>query len=100
MITNQYAYNGDGQRVQVIDSQGTKKQIWDQENILLETDGSNVTQVVYTLQPAGYGSLISQRRSSTTTYYLYDALGSTRKIVNSGGTITDSYDYRAYGETF
>lgn len=25
MITNQYTYNGDGQRVQIVDSQGTKK---------------------------------------------------------------------------
>ena len=41
MITNQYAYNGDGKRVQVIDSQGTKKQLWDGDNVLLETDGSN-----------------------------------------------------------
>jgi hypothetical protein len=34
----------------------------------LETDGSNVTQVVYTLEPAGYGNLVSQRRGSTSSY--------------------------------
>jgi RHS repeat-associated protein len=100
MTTNQYTFNGDGQRVQVVDSQGTKKPIWDIQNILLETDGSNVTQVVYTLEPAGYGNLISQRRSSTTSYYLFDALGSTRKLTGSASSITDSYDFRAYGETF
>jgi RHS repeat-associated protein len=100
MTTNQYTFNGDGQRVQIVDSQGTKKPIWDFENILVETDGSNVTQVVYTLEPAGYGNLISQRRSSTTSYYLFDALGSTRKLTGSASSITDSYDFRAYGETF
>ena len=100
MITNQYTYNGDGQRVQIVDSQGTKKQIWDGENILLETDGANATQVVYTNEPAGYGNLVSQRRGSTTSYYLFDALGSTRKLTNAAGSVTDSYDYRAYGETY
>jgi RHS repeat-associated protein len=100
MTTNQYTFNGDGQRVQIVDSQGTKKPIWDFQNILLETDGSNVTQVVYTLEPAPYGNLISQRRSSTTSYYLFDAVGSTRKLTGSASSITDSYDFRAYGETY
>jgi RHS repeat-associated protein len=100
MITNQYAYNGDGQRVQIVDSQGTKKPIWDGENILLETDGADATQVVYTLEPAGYGNLVSQRRGSTSSYYLFDALGSTRKLTNSAGTVTDSYDFGAWGNTF
>jgi RHS repeat-associated protein len=100
MTTNQYTFNGDGQRVQIDDSQGTKKPIWDFQNILLETDGSNATQVVYTLEPAVFGSLISQRRGSTTSYYLFDALGSSRKLTSSAGSITDSYDFRAYGETY
>ncbi len=39
-------YNGDGQRVSIVDSQGTKKPIWDGENILLETDGMTIF-VVY-----------------------------------------------------
>jgi YD repeat-containing protein len=99
MTTNQYTFNGDGQRVQIVDSQGTKKPIWDFENVLLETDGSNVTKVVYTLEPAGFGNLISQRRAGS-TFYLFDALGSTRKLIDFSGTVTDSYDYRAYGETF
>jgi RHS repeat-associated protein len=98
MTTNQYTFNGDGQRVQIVDSQGTKKPIWDLENILLETDGSNVTQVVYTLEPAGYGNLVSQRRGSTTSFYLFDALGSTRKLTSSAGAVTDSYEFRAYGD--
>lgn len=100
MTTSQYTYNGDGQRVQVVDSQGTKKQIWDGKNILLETDGADATQVVYTQEPADYGNLVSQRRGSTTSTFLFDALGSTRKVTNSAGSVTDSYEYRAYGEIY
>jgi RHS repeat-associated protein len=100
MTTNVYTFSGDGQRVQIVDSQGTKKPIWDLQNVLLETDGSNVTQVVYTLEPAGFGNLVSQRRGSTTSFYFFDALGSTRKLTSSAGSVTDSYDFRAFGETF
>ena len=74
--------------------------IWALSNILLEQDGSDVTQVVYTLEPAGYGNLISQRRSSTTSFYLFDALGSTRMLTNSAGSSTDTYNFKAFGETY
>ena len=48
-IVDTFTYNGDGQRVQKIDSTGTTKHVWDGQNILLETDASNIIQVVYTL---------------------------------------------------
>ena len=86
--------------MQIVDSAGTKKPIWDLQNILLEQDGSNVTQAVYTLEPAGYGNLISQRRSSTTSFYLFDALGSTRMLTSSAGASTDTYNFKAFGETW
>ena len=90
-IVDTFTYNGDGQRVQKIDSTGTTKHLWDGQNILLETDGSNIIQVVYTLQPMLYGNLISQRRSGTTSFYLFDGLGSTTQLANSTGSVTDSY---------
>ncbi|MEZ6099331.1 MAG: RHS repeat-associated core domain-containing protein [Pirellulaceae bacterium] len=102
-VDNVYTFNGDGKRVQIVDSTGTKRPIWDFENVLLETNGSNTTQVIYTLEPMTYGSLVSQRRSGTTTLYLFDALGSTRKIIDNPGAsaaVLDSYDYKAYGETY
>ncbi|MFI5461267.1 MAG: RHS repeat-associated core domain-containing protein, partial [Isosphaerales bacterium] len=96
-IVDTFTYNGDGQRVQKQDSTGTTKHVWDRQNIFLETDGSNIIQVVYTLQPLLYGNLISQRRSGTTSFYLFDGLGSTTQLVNSAGTVTDSYLYDSFG---
>ena len=96
-IVDTFTYNGDGQRVQKVDSTGTTKHVWDGQNILLETNGSNIIQVVYTLQPLLYGNLISQRRSTTTSFYLFDGLGSTTQLANSSGTVTDSYVYDSYG---
>jgi RHS repeat-associated protein len=96
-IVDTFTYNGDGQRVQKIDSTGTTKHVWDGQNIILETDGSNIIQVVYTLQPELYGNLVSQRRSGTTSLYLFDGLGSTIQLTSSTGSVTDSYLYDSWG---
>ena len=96
-VPNTFIYNGDSQRVQKQNSTGTTRQIWDGQNILLETDGSNIIQVVYTFQPELYGNLISQRRSGATSFYLFDGLGSTTQLGNSTGSITDTYLYDSFG---
>ena len=92
-----FAYNADGQRVEQRDATSTTKAIWDEENLLLETDGSDVTQAVYTLEPEVYGNQISQRRSGTTQYYHFDGLGSTDRLTNASETVTDTYKYKAFG---
>jgi hypothetical protein len=90
-------YDGDSKRVRKDDSTGTAKAIWDDENILSETDQNDVTQVIYTLEPSVYGNLLSQRRSGVTNYFLFDALGSTDRLADGTGTVTDSYIYQAFG---
>lgn len=94
---NTFLYDGDDKRVQAEDSSGTTKSIWDLENILQETDGSNVTQATFTLWPALYADLVSQRRGSTTNFFLFDGLGSTDRLTDASGGVTDSYLYYAFG---
>jgi RHS repeat-associated protein len=96
-VADTFTYNGDGQRVQKLDSTGTTKHVWDGQNILLETNAGNIIQVLYTLQPVVYGNLISQHRSGVDSFYLFDALGSTRQLANSTGTATDQYVYDSFG---
>jgi RHS repeat-associated protein len=96
-VPNTFAYNGDGLRVQKQDSTGTAKHVWDEQNIVLETDGSNIIQSVYSLEPVLFGNLVSQRRSGATSYYLFDALGSTRQLAGSAGSVTDTYLYDSWG---
>ena len=61
-------YNADGRQVEIqgydadLDVIFTTKIVWDGENELLETDENDVTKAVNTLQPAGYGNLVSGRR--------------------------------------
>ena len=46
-----------------------------------------------------YGDdLISQSRGATTHIYHYDGLGSTRALSGATDTLTDTYDYDAFGE--
>jgi RHS repeat-associated protein len=96
-IVDSLVYNGDGQRVQKQDSAGTTKHVWDELNILLETNVSNVIQVVYTLEPIMYGNLISQSGGGVDSFYLFDALGSARQLASSAGTVTDGYIYDSFG---
>ena len=96
-VVNTFTYNADGQRVQKQDSTGTTNHIWDERNILLETNGSNVTQVVYTLEPEGYGNLISQSRTGTDSFYLFDALGSTRQLAGNSGLASENFTLDSFG---
>ena len=75
----------------------TTNYIWDEDNLLAEADGSNVVQTVYTNEPDEYGNLVSSRISGATSYHHFDAIGSTRQLTNSAGTVTDTVIYDAWG---
>jgi hypothetical protein len=84
MITNQYTFNGDGQRVQIVDSQGTKKPIWDGEKILLETDGAAARQAsTYSTPWARHESLPAQPATSAAATTFGDWLVSVWGIIFS-----------------
>jgi len=75
----------------------TTKYIWDDDNLLAEADGTNAINVVYTNEPKQFGNLVSTRIAGTTSYQHFDALGSTRQLTNSAGTVTDTVIDDAWG---
>ena len=83
-VPNTMQYDGDGKRVQKVDSTGTTNFVWDEENVLQEANQSEITQVTYTLEPLVYGNLISQNRAGTPSYYHFDGLGSTEQLTSNG----------------
>jgi len=91
-------YDGDGKRRRYEDNQDAllRNFLWDGENIARQTDVNNATNRNYTLNPQVYGELISQDGPA---FHHYDALGSTRNLTDSGQSITDTRDYRAFGAT-
>ena len=51
-VVDSFTYNGDGLRVQKHDSTGTTNHVWDVKSILLETNASNLIQVLYSGRPS------------------------------------------------
>ena len=100
-----YQYDGNGMRVRSGHDSG-QGNVWDTRfyydvgvspyGYLFESDDAKNMTVAYTIDRSG--SLISQRRGGSTYYHHYDALGSTRLLTDSSQTITDTYDYYAFGE--
>jgi RHS repeat-associated protein len=94
-----YGYDANGNRVRAVDAGGNvTNYVVDSTSrtpqVLVETDGSGRVVASYT-----YGlELISQRREGVDSFYLHDALGSTRALTDGSGAVTDSYSYDAFGE--
>lgn len=73
--------------------------IWDplSDNVLEEMDDVGDSQAVYTNEPDEFDNLVSQRRDISTSYYHFDAIGSTRELTNTAETVTDTNLYDAWG---
>ncbi|MBM3499050.1 MAG: RHS repeat-associated core domain-containing protein [Armatimonadetes bacterium] len=90
-------YDGDHLRRKRQNGSGTAKYLWDEQQVLLETNGNGVTQARYTLAPLGYGDLVSMRRNGATSFCHFDAIGSTRALTDGDEAVTDTYLYSAFG---
>ena len=93
----QNTYSADGLRKSKTSAGTTTNFTWDDQNLLLETNTSNVIKARNTDFPGYWGGLASQNRSGTSSFYLYDSQGSVRNLVSTAGAITDSYVYTAFG---
>ena len=96
--TIDYVYDSDGNRIRSVGPSGSTNYVVDPASrapqVVVETDGSGHVTASYT-----YGlGLISQRRSGVDSFYISDALGSTRALTNSQGSVTDRYSYDAFGQ--
>jgi len=90
-------YDGTHMRRRREEGDSTAKYLWDGTQILLETDAGDTTVARYTLAPFGYGDLLSQRRSNASSFYHFDAIGSTRALTAADQSTTDTYLYEAFG---
>ncbi|WLD11701.1 RHS repeat-associated core domain-containing protein [Planctellipticum variicoloris] len=72
--------------------------LWDNNNVVRETDEVGAVEAEYTYQAEPFGDLVSQRRETDSSYYRFDALGSTTGLTDATGAVTDDYRYQAFGE--
>jgi RHS repeat-associated protein len=80
------------------DRMAVTQYVWDQDNILYETDGNDAVNAEYTYSPEQYGELISEHRNGETYTHYYDAQGSTLAMTDEAGHVTDRFTYNAWGE--
>ena len=90
--------NSDELRLSKETDVGVTNFIWDNQNIIREVDDTNSVDAEYTLNPQPYGNLVSQHRDAESTFYNYDALGSTESLTDQAGTKSDEYRYSAFGK--
>jgi RHS repeat-associated protein len=74
---------------------------WDEleDNIVEEFDDADVTVADYTTEPDHFGNVISQHRSGQSSFFHYDALGSTLSVTDESQAVTAARAYSAFGET-
>jgi RHS repeat-associated protein len=63
-------------------------------HVVAETDGAGALKALYVRGD----DLLAVLRGAQARYYHPDGLGSTRKLTDEAGKVTDSYDYSAFGE--
>jgi RHS repeat-associated protein len=94
-----YKYGASGLRVQkTVAGSTTTKYYQDGLNTVAEYNGSNQLQRTYVTP--GLDQNLSLTASGNTYYYLSDALGSIRQVLDGDQATQDSYDYQAFGSVY
>ena len=86
-------YNGAGQRIESTTASSSITYMYQGTSLLYE---KNLTSNVATTRFYANGIVLSELVGTTVDYYLTDALGSVRLVVNGGGSIFSS-NYAPYG---
>jgi len=98
--TVNYMYDGLGRRIEkeVTETAVTNvtQYIYDNEDILLELDGSNNITARYTHGP-GIDEPLIVEKSGASFFYHVDGLGSITEITNSSGSLIQQYTYSSFG---
>jgi RHS repeat-associated protein len=78
---------------------GTTYFHWDpiDDCVIHESDDSGNTVAKYEREPGRFGPLISESRSGITHTHHYDAIGTTTALTDDTGTVSDMYNYEAWG---
>ena len=98
--TANYRYDGLGRRVEKEVITGTTtvtKYVYDNEDILLELNGSNAIVARYTHGP-GIDEPLIMEKNSQSFYHHADGLGSITDLTNQTGTVVQRYTYSSFGK--
>jgi RHS repeat-associated protein len=95
--TVQFSYDPFGRRIKKSSSAGTSIYAYDYDNLVEEANssGAAIARYAQTLSP---DDVLAQFRSSTTSYYEADGLGTVTSLSNASGTLAQTYGYDSFGK--
>src|SRR3989338_2744824 len=92
-----YKYDPFGRRIEKNINSIITKYLYDDDQVISETDSQGLTQARY-IYGAGIDEPIIMIRSGNTYFYHYDGLGSVVNLTDSSGNVVESYTYDEYGK--
>jgi YD repeat-containing protein len=92
-----FKYDPFGRRIYKSSSAATSIYAYDGDNLIEETNSSGAAIARYS-QPQNIDEPLAMLRSSATSYFHADGLGSITSLSNAGGTIANTYTYDSFGE--
>jgi RHS repeat-associated protein len=95
--TVSFVYDPFGRRVKKVSSSGTSIFAYDGDNLIEETNSSGTVVARYS-QGLNIDEPLAMLRSSTTSYYNADGLGSVTSLANTSGTLAQTYTFDSFGK--
>jgi RHS repeat-associated protein len=91
-----FAYDPFGRRIKKVTSTTTSVFAYDGDNLVEETNSAGTVVARYS-QGLNLDDPLAMLRSSTTSYYSLDALGSATSLSNAAGALAQTYTFDSYG---
>jgi RHS repeat-associated protein len=91
-----FKYDPLGRRIEKSSSAATSVYAYDADNLIEETNASGTVVARYS-QSQNIDEPLAMLRSSATSYYNADGLGSVTSLTNSSGAAAETYTYYSFG---
>jgi len=96
--TVSFKYDPFGRRIYKSSSNGTSIYVYDDDNLIEETNAAGAVVARYTQTADRLDEPIAMLRSSATSYYHADGLGSVTSLSNAAGSLAQTYTFDAFGK--
>jgi YD repeat-containing protein len=95
--TVSFAYDPFGRRIKKVSNAGTSIYAYDGDNLIEETNSSGTVVARYS-QGLNIDEPLAMLRSSTTSYYEADGLGSITSLSSGAGALAQTYTFDSFGK--
>ena len=95
--TVSFAYDPFGRRIKKVSNAGTSIYAYDGDNLVEETNSSGTVVARYS-QGLNIDEPLAMLRSSTTSYYEADGLGSITSLSSGAGALAQTYTFDSFGK--